>query len=71
VSPRKPTGRPPGRPRGPARVLILVRLEPRQARAVRTEATRRQRKAGAPQPDVSAVMREAVAAWLAKRGDRP
>jgi len=32
VTPRKATGRPPGRPRGPRRTLLLVRSEPRESR---------------------------------------
>lgn len=66
MSPRKPTGRPVGRPPGPRRVPVLVRLEPRQAAAVRAEARRRQKASGAALPDVSAVVREALAAWMAK-----
>ena len=56
--PRKPTGRPPGRPRGPERAKILVRLDPRQEVAIRRLAVAAQRKRNLPQPDMSAVIRE-------------
>ena len=67
MSPRKPTGRPPGRPKGPKRAILMVRLEPGQAKAVRAEAKRRQKETGAPWPDVSAVIRWAVDGWIAQR----
>lgn len=60
MSPRKPTGRPAGRPRGPRRVVLLIRFTPGQARAIRAEAKRRQRASRAPQLDLSAVVRELV-----------
>lgn len=65
MSPRKPTGGKPGRTRGPERALLLVRLDPEQAVALRAEARRRQGEA--PQIDVSAVVREAVDLWLKRR----
>jgi hypothetical protein len=69
MSPRKPTGKPPGRPRGPRRVLLLVRLDPRQAAVIRAEAKRRQKASGTLQPDVSAVIRELLdEAWWARQG---
>lgn len=57
MTPRKATGRPPGRPRGPKRKLLLVRLEPRQAAELRRLARARAKASGG-RLDVSAVVRE-------------
>jgi hypothetical protein len=57
VTPRKWTGRPPGRPRGPKRTLLLVRLEPRQAKELRRLAKARAKETGV-RLDVSAIVRE-------------
>ena len=57
MTPRKATGRPPGRPRGPRRTLLLVRLEPRQAKELRRLAKARAKETGG-RLDVSAVVRE-------------
>lgn len=63
--PSKPIRRGPGRP--PAgRVKVLVSLEPAQLLALRREALARSNDGS--RVDVSAVIREALAAWLAKRG---
>jgi len=45
----------------------MVRFEPRQARALRAEAKRRQNETGAPVPDISAVVRELVDLALERR----
>ncbi len=57
MTPRKATGRPPGRPRGPKRTLLLVRLEPRQAKELRRLAKARAKETG-DRLDVSAIVRE-------------
>ena len=46
MTPRQATGRPPGRPRGPRRTLLLVRLEPRQAKELRRLAKAGARETG-------------------------
>ncbi len=48
-------------------VPVLVRLLPAQAAAVRKEATRRMRERGRGRPDVSEVLRDAIAVWAAIR----
>lgn len=57
MTPRKWTGRPPGRPAGPKRTLLLVRLEPRQAKELRRLAKARAKETGG-RFDVSALIRE-------------
>lgn len=46
---------------------VLVRLEPRQAQALRAEAFRRAQERGKGQPDASEVLREALDEWLRRR----
>ena len=58
MSPR--TGRPPA-----GHVVTTVSLEPAQLQALRREAAKRARAEGRERPDVSAIVREAVEAWLA------
>jgi hypothetical protein len=48
-------------------VVTTVSLEPAQLQALRREAAKRARAEGRERPDVSAVVREAVEAWL-RRG---
>ena len=58
----------PGRKRG--HVKALVRLRPDQLKGLRVEATKRTLAIGARRVDVSEVLREAVDAWLSRRGGR-
>ncbi len=61
-------GKEPRRPGRPAlgRVKLMVSLEPGQVTALRREALRRASAAVSARPDVSALVREAIVAWLAK-----
>jgi hypothetical protein len=56
----------PGRRRG--HVKALVRLRPDQLKELRAEALKRAVASGAVRVDVSEVLREAVDAWLTRRG---
>jgi hypothetical protein len=47
-------------------VKLLFSLRPEQAVALRKEALRRALGAGAVRPDASALVRDAIDAWLAK-----
>ncbi len=49
-------------------MLVGVRLEPRQAQAIRAEAFRRAAARGSGKPDASEIVREALEAWL--KGNR-
>ncbi len=61
----KPKKRPPPNPpRGFER--YVARLEPAQIAVLHKEAERRARERGLRQLDVSEIIREAVAAWIAK-----
>ena len=48
-------------------VPVLAELLPAQAADIRKEATRRMRERGQRRPDVSEVLRDAVAVWAAIR----
>jgi hypothetical protein len=56
----------PGRP-AEGRERFIVSFDPKQLVELRREAFRRATAAGSARPDVSAVVREAVAAWLERR----
>jgi hypothetical protein len=63
---RKPARRGPGRP--PAgRIKIMVSLSPNHVTELRREALRRAAAESSARPDVSALVREALDAWVAKR----
>jgi hypothetical protein len=49
------------------RIKVLVSLEPEQLAGLRKEAFRRAAGEERGRPDVSALIREAVEAWLAKQ----
>lgn len=69
MSPRKPTGKPPGRRKGPERELLLVRLRPDQARALRELAARETDRG---QLDVSGTLRRILdRALKLKPGEMP
>lgn len=64
---KKRTETKPGRPRKKkAWKRLMVRLELDQALALKAEANRRAAERGSLQPDASEVLRELVAAWIAK-----
>ena len=66
-APRKPS-KSSKRPKPPRKLApVLARLEPGQAAAVRQEAKLRQGARGRGRVDVSEVLRDAVALWLAIR----
>lgn len=67
MSPRKWTGRPPGRPKGPKLEQLTVYLEPRQAATLRRRAAAAAKARGVTRPDVSAMLREAIDVWLKTR----
>lgn len=46
---------------------VLFRLEEAQDKALTVEALRRASEAGTARPDKSAVLREILAAWMARR----
>ncbi len=48
-------------------VKALFTITPKQERALRDEAFERARAAGSAKPDASAVLREVLDAWLARR----
>jgi hypothetical protein len=58
--------RPPGRPAA-GRTKVLVSLEPAQLTALRQEAQRRSGAADGRRVDVSALVREALAAWIGRK----
>jgi len=49
---------------------VLVRLTDAQLVVLRKEAARRAMEAGSIRPDMSALVREALDAWLAKNGGK-
>jgi hypothetical protein len=49
-------------------VKQIFSVEPRQLEALRAEATRRMVERSRGRPDASEVLREAVDAWMRKRG---
>jgi hypothetical protein len=55
-----------GRP-AEGRIKVLVSLEPEQLAGLRREAFRRAAAEDRGRPDVSAIVREAVAEWLGRR----
>ncbi len=57
MTPRPLTGRPVGRPAGPRRAVLTVRVRPDQAKALRRLARLRAKETGGAL-DVSAVLRE-------------
>ncbi len=72
VTPRRWTGRPPGRPKGAkgdARALVTVRLTPEQRAALNRIAEQDRRARGAGRRDVSRLVREAIDLWLRERGE--
>lgn len=46
---------------------VLVRLEPTQITALKAEAMRRAAERGTIKPDASEIVREALAAWMARK----
>lgn len=58
----------PKNPRGKGLEKAMFRLEARQLQAIRHEALRRAAERGSMKPDGSEIVREAVEAWLKKRG---
>jgi hypothetical protein len=48
-------------------VKVLISMEPDQHEALKAEALRRAAARGTLRPDASELVREAIAAWLAKR----
>lgn len=64
--PPKPPRRGPGRP-SVGRTKVMVSLEPAQVVELRREALRRAAADVSLRPDVSALVREAIADWLARR----
>lgn len=61
-APEKPVN-----PRAKGLKLVGIRLEPAQVEALKAEALRRATKHGSLRPDVSELVREALAAWLKRR----
>ncbi len=64
MTPRPLTGKPVGRPAGPRRAVLTVRIRPDQAKALRRLARDRAKATGGPL-DVSAVLRELLDRALA------
>jgi uncharacterized protein (UPF0548 family) len=64
--PSKLAPRRPGRP-SEGRERFIVSFDPKQLVELRREAFRRAAAEGSARPDVSALVREAVAGWIAKR----
>lgn len=68
---RKRVALPPGTAKriGPRSGFLktIVSLEPEQLAELRAEALRRAQAQGSIRPDVSALVREALKAWLARR----
>jgi uncharacterized protein (UPF0548 family) len=60
------TKRPVGRP-SEGRERFIVSFDPKQLVELRREAFRRAAAEGSARPDVSALVREAVADWLGRR----
>jgi hypothetical protein len=65
---RKTEGPPkPTNPRAKRLKPVMVRLEPAQIQALKTEALRRSNERGSLKPDVSELVREALVGWLNRR----
>jgi hypothetical protein len=63
----KRTPEKPMNPRAKGLKPVVVRLEPVQITALKVEALRRAQKIGSIRPDVSELVREAIAKWMKRR----
>lgn len=52
-------------------VQVMLTLDPEHLAVLREEADRRAKERKRARSDVSEIVREAVAAWVAKQGKRP